>query len=152
MTNTKKLFLSLTFGCVFAYLMGMVIPAHATNAARGAKEVASVIYTTQMTTATQSVPANTFAPAVVYQIVVGTATTAGIDYIVLYDTNACQGYTTGGVQQVNMRIPRVAASTSTVDLKFDPPIQFFNGLCIQPSGVGIAASVTFEPGRGAGQQ
>lgn len=97
-------------------------------------------------------------PGAVYQV--NLASGAASEYIQLFDSAAVTGLSatyngasvlnsSGVVTTVDLG-PRLFFSSTTANtvLRFDPPLQFFNGLAVVDSAVTGQASITYQLGRG----
>ena len=101
------------------------------------------------TTSTNSV--TTTFPGAVYEVTLSSG--ASSEFIVMFDSNACQGLTpsstglTAPAKQLGARIFFSSTSANT-QVAFDPPLLFTQGLCVYDSATTGHAAITFEEGRG----
>lgn len=107
-------------------------------AARGAKYMANVSYTTTVSSVSVS------GPAAVYGVILGTGV-AGTDYMAIFDRASIGNATVQG----NTMIARIYASSTTQNtyVQFDPPLQFNSGIVAGNSTNAIWGTIIYEKGR-----
>jgi hypothetical protein len=118
----------------------VVTDSHAAAApARGAKNIASVNYTTTAST----VAAN--GAAVVYGLILSTGT-AGTDFTALFDAATAASIAAGNNTNMKARV-NVSSATQNTIVVFDPPLQFNTGVIVANSSAANWALVIYEKGR-----
>lgn len=147
-----------SIGLLFGLFLGVVLArsSHAAAYAVSPKDTFVTPYSTTISTWIAG-------PGAVYEVTL--ATGASGEYIVLYDTSSTSGITIGtasGGGSTNVVglagfIPpgpalsgRIyfSSTTQNTQIKYDPPLQFFNGLAVGDSANTGSATITYEVGRG----
>lgn len=97
-------------------------------------------------------------PGAVYQVVLSSG--AASEYVQLFDSASVVGLsatyngfsvlnTSGVVSTVSLGTRLIYSSTTAnTVIRFDPPLQFFNGLAVVDSAATGQASITYQLGRG----
>ncbi len=150
----KTLMKGIVLAVVF---LGLSHTAQAAGLPRSAKETFVTPYSVGGSTVTGSTfsASTTNFPGAVYQVVLSSG--AASEYIVMFDSNSCGGLSattlsfTAPTKQVGPRL-LYGSTTANTSTAFDPPLVFFNGLCVFDSAVTGQASITYEEGRGISGQ
>ena len=97
-------------------------------------------------------------PGAVYEVIL--ASGAASEYVQLFDSAAVTGLSatyngasvlnSSGIVSTVALGPRLLYGSTTANtiIRFDPPLQFFNGLAVVDSAVTGQASITYQVGRG----
>lgn len=94
-----------------------------------------------------------YSPGAIYEVVL--ATGASAEFVLFVDTTSCVGVTAGMAPTAlgngaTLALPRLyyGSTTAGTDYKFDPPVEFHNGLCAVGSAATGQFGVIYELGRG----
>lgn len=124
------------------FLMGSLMGAvYAASGVRGAKAATSIATTT-------SVIGVSSGPAVLYSVLMSSG--AVNDFVVFFDSNSAVGITNTSMASAlgyRMRFYSVGFTSATTVYTLDPPVQFYNGMMVSPSAIGLSTMITYEKGR-----
>lgn len=151
MKTFNRVFVGLLIG--FGLMALASLESGASVVARSPKDVfvssytAGAILITPVSTTTVNGIVQT-APGAVYQVILSSG--ASSEFELLTDTTNCVGVTAGANNQSIQIGPKLFYSSTSANsvYTFDPPILFFNGLCIIDSAATGQAAITYELGRG----
>lgn len=118
--------------------LGMAGRSEAAGATRGAKAVATLTYTTTVSTVS-------LGASVLYAVTLSTG--ASGEYVAFFDTSTATGITsTLSTAPLKTRVFFGSTTANTV-VNFDPPLQFNNGIVAVDSAITGQSAITYERGR-----